>query len=398
MGRKSARNIWRSQPSLHGVFSMPTNPEILAALNGLGKFKILDEILEGANAHAFKAFHSHLEREVFLKVFYLGDAAADLALREPRLLVQATQSGNCSNIIRVFEADVFRIRDDDYVCLQMEYVEGGSILNRLRTNEIGQQDAVRIATQILQGVHHLHHLRFVHRDLKPANIVITSCGVPKIADFGSIARIPEASDHCSASKHSILYVPPEAMDGRYTFASDLYQLGMVLYEMVNGPMDYRYVHYILPKDLKRLANEGTPYDSLDVFEQARLNRECIKKLSKAEKLLDHGRPPGPQFSPRLKRLIRTATHPDLRKRFATALEFHSKLLQLKLPNWKITNDQFIALDWRTWDWRLYFRKRRNGDESVLERARTGTSNYRRVATRPFNCLQGIFQFVENFQV
>ena len=207
---------------------MSSDPEILAALNGFVKFKILEENLEGANAHAFKAFHSHLERDVFLKVFYLGDAAPDLALREPRLLVQATQSGKCNNIVRVFEADVFKIRDDDYVCLQMEYVEGGSILNRLQTSEIGQQDAVRIATQILQGVQHLHHLRFVHRDLKPGNILIACSGVPKIADFGSIARIPEASDHCSASKHSILYVPPEAINGRYTFASDIYQVGMVL--------------------------------------------------------------------------------------------------------------------------------------------------------------------------
>ena len=114
-------------------------------------------------------------------------------------------------------------------------------------------------------------------------------GVAKIADFGSIARLPETADHTSASAHSILYVPPEAMDGRYTFASDIYQVGMILYEMVNGPMDYSYAHYVLPKHQSRLARDGTCYESLDPFEQARLNRECIKTLCKAQKLLSHGR-------------------------------------------------------------------------------------------------------------
>ena len=167
--------------------------------------------------------------------------------------------------------------------------------------------------------------------------------------------------------------------------------------MVNGPMDYRYVHYVLPKDQKRLANEGTPYDSLDGFEQTRLNRECIKKFSEAEKLLDHGRPPAAYFSPRLKRVIKTATHPDLNKRLTTALEFHSKLLQVNLPNWKIAGDQFVALDWHGWDWRAYLQKRRNGDDPVFERARTGSSNYRRVATQPFGSLREIFQYIENIQ-
>jgi serine/threonine protein kinase len=226
---------------------MPTDAEILAALNGLGKFTILDENREGANAHAFRAFHSHLQRQVFLKVFYLGTEETELTLREPRLLVQATQSNGCDNIVRVFDGDVLTIGGDDYVCLQMEYVEGGSLLARLQEGDIGQQDAVRTATQVLQGVQQLHHLRFVHRDLKPGNILISTAGVAKITDFGSVARIPEATDYCTASRHSILYVPPEAMDGRYRFVSDLYQVGMVLYEMVNGPMKYGYAHYVLPK-------------------------------------------------------------------------------------------------------------------------------------------------------
>lgn len=373
---------------------MPSDAEILAALNGLGKFTILDENREGANAHAFRAFHSHLERQVFLKVFYLGTEGTELTLREPRLLVQATQSNGCDNIVRVFDGDVLKIGGDDYVCLQMEYVEGGSLLARLQTGDIGQQDAVRIATQVLQGVQQLHHLRFVHRDLKPGNILISSAGVAKITDFGSVARIPDAADFCSASRHSILYVPPEAMDGRYRFASDLYQVGMVLYEMVNGPMEYGYAHYVLPKAQRQLDRDGTPYDQLDGFEQSRLNRECIKTLAQKESLLEHGREPAAYFSPRLKRLIKAATHPDLSKRFSTALDFHSKLLQISLPNWKLVGDCFVALNWQGWDWRAYLQQRRSGGEPILERARPGTTAFRRVANEGFESLSDIFDYIE----
>ena len=83
---------------------------------------------------------------------------------------------NSINIVRVFDGDVLKIGSDDYVCLQMEYVEGGSLLARLHAGEIGQQDAVRIAMQVLQGVQQLHHLRFVDRDLKPGNILISTAG------------------------------------------------------------------------------------------------------------------------------------------------------------------------------------------------------------------------------
>ena len=374
---------------------MPTDAEILAALNGLGKFTILDENREGANAHAFRAFHSHLQRQVFLKVFFLGTEDSDLTLREPRLLVQATQSNGCDNIVRVFDGDVLSVGGDDYVCLQMEFVEGGSVLARLQKRDVGQQDAVRFAMQILQGVQQLHHLRFVHRDLKPSNILISNEGVVKIADFGSVTRIPGSTDFCTASRHSVLYVPPEAMEGKYRFASDLYQLGMVLYEMVNGAMEYGYAHYVLPKAQRQLDRSGTDYDHLDVFEQSRLNRECIKALAEKETLLEHGRKPACYFSPRLKRLIKAATHPNLSKRFSTALDFHSKLLQICIPNWKLVGDHFVALNWQGWDWRAYLKPRRSAPEPILERARPGTCNFRNVGTETFDSMRDVFHYIEN---
>jgi hypothetical protein len=151
------------------------------------------------------------------------------------------------------------------------------------------------------------------------------------------------------------------MDGRYTFASDIYQVGMILYEMVNGPMDYSYAHYLLPKQQSRLARDGTCYESLDPFEQALLNRECIKTLCRAQKLLSHGKKAAAHFSRRLSRIIRTATHPDLLTRFNSALAFQSTLTRISVPNWKTIGDKLIASNWHGWDWRAYTLHRRTGE-------------------------------------
>lgn len=375
---------------------MPSDKEIRDALNGLGKFTIHEENLEGANAHAYRGFNHVLNRQVFLKIFYLGNAEAELTLREPRHLVQATEDTNCDNIVRVFDGQKVVIDGDDYVCLQMEYVEGGSLLSHISGGNIGQQDAVQFGRQILQGLQRLHHLRLVHRDLKPGNVLISSNGVAKITDFGSVAQIPEATDHCNASRHSILYVPPEAMEGKYTFASDLYQVGMLLYEMINGPMAYDYAHYVLPKEKARLKKEGKSYLSLDGGEQVKLNRDCIKSLSEKRKLLEHGCSPRSYFSPRIARIIKQATHPNLSKRIRSVSDFYSAILHLSVPNWKESAGQYLASDWRASDWRAYETSNRSGTSYVLEKARHGSQNFRKIGTVSFASLSEAFAYVEKF--
>lgn len=103
-------------------------PEALRkALEELGKFNVKKQIEGGMNATAFLAFHRLLRHDVFLKVYDFVEADAAEALREPQLLVQATREPPVpANIVTVFDADLLRVHDKKFVCLQMEYVQGRS--------------------------------------------------------------------------------------------------------------------------------------------------------------------------------------------------------------------------------------------------------------------------------
>ena len=111
--------------------------EVVEALTRLNKFQNFNEIKEGANAFTYRADHIHLGRPVFLKVIYLNEEDQDSILREPRLLVQALRSDPpCDNIVELYDADIIRIQGADHLCLQMEYIEGRSLLSIWQDPEI----------------------------------------------------------------------------------------------------------------------------------------------------------------------------------------------------------------------------------------------------------------------
>src|SRR5580698_4806778 len=203
---------------------MPTSNEIRQSLEQSGRFSIQVEIPEGANAFAFKAHDRFLDRDVFLKLIYYSQEVASDLLREPRILVQATQ---CvpppENLVQVFAAEIMEVQGEQYLCLQMECVEGSSLSSVLAANHMGQLDAVGVARGVLHGLSRLHCCNILHRDLKPANIVLSGT-TPKIADFGSAAVLPAGVAAVPASRHSALYVPPEGWgeNPHYSMASDIY--------------------------------------------------------------------------------------------------------------------------------------------------------------------------------
>ncbi len=370
---------------------MPTT-DIKAAIEELGKFQIVEQFTEGQNAYAFEAYHVHLNREVFLKLYDYSDSMANDVLREPRTLVEAMRTFRSENVVELFDAEVLEIGTDKYLCLQMEFVRGESLLSLMQKGEVGQQDAVRLTAGILNGLAHLHSRRILHRDLKPANIVVAANGVAKLTDFGSVAVLPEGQTTVTASKHSALYVPPEASASQpgYTFKSDLYQVGMVLYELVNGPLQYDLQHYLSPKCLNQLRRSGQVFNLDDECDRSLAADAVIRYLAERQRLLEHGRRAQPYFSAQLRKIVTKACKPEPADRFCSAQEFCTRLMQANVPNWKAIGEHiFRASEWRGWDWEVA-----NVGRAVVRKSRPNRNAYRRVPNQQFAQLRDAFEFVE----
>jgi serine/threonine protein kinase len=368
-------------------------PDIQAAVEGSGKFQILEQFTEGQSAYSFKAHHLHLNREVFLKLYDYSDNMANDVLREPRTIVEAMRMFRSENVVELFDAEVLEVGDDKYLCLQMEFVKGESLLSLMRKGAIGQQDAVRLTAGVLNGLAHLHSRRILHRDIKPANIVVAASGVPKLTDFGSVALLPEGQVTVTASKHSALYVPPEASASQvgYTFESDLYQVGMVLYELINGPLRYDLQHYLSPRWLKLLRRAGIVFNLDDECDLSQAADAVIGWLAEKQQLLEYGRPAQPYFSSQLRKIVTKACKPKPADRFGSAQGFCTRLMQVNVPNWRTFDEHVVrASQWKGWDWEVA-----NVSGLVVKKSRPNRNAYRRIPNRQFLQLGDAFEFVES---
>ncbi len=298
------------------------------------------------------------------------------------------------NLVQVLAADILTLVAEQYLCLQMEWIPGSSLLSSIKEENIGQFDAIRITCGILHGLSRLHSERILHRDLKPANILMDGA-TPKIADFGSAAVLPEGATTVPASRHSALYVPPEGWGERpaYSMASDIYQVGMVLYELVNGPLEYRMRHYLTPKVLRELRTSGRDYALLDGCDQSQQADKGIAELASRGRLLMHGRPPRVYFSDRLRRMVTVATKTQPNERFSSAAEFVARLNKIDVPNWRpLSESDFLAEKWRGWDWKLS-----TVGTVVLRKARPASHTFRRVPTLVFSSPADALAYVEQLR-
>ncbi len=203
------------------------------------KYENVVQLTPGKNAFVYRATNTLLERDVFLKAYALPDSDPDSALTEPRLL----QKLDHRNLVTIYDAEEMQ---SGRILLEMEYVNGGSLGELIdKATEEGiwpsLHEAIKFVTDVARGLSHLHTKRFVHRDIKPANIVLRRSKYSTqavVTDLGLASRMNEAG-RASGSQHSRLYRPPEAWDGRgYGQASDVYQLGIVLFQLLGGQLRY----------------------------------------------------------------------------------------------------------------------------------------------------------------
>ena len=200
----------------------------------IGRYKILGELGRGAMGIVYKADDPNLDRHVALKTILLQEDSAGRAEYQKRFMLEAKAAGklNHPSIVTTFDYG----EHDGLAYLAMELLEGTDLRSRLQKEAIPAAEAVEIARQVAEGLAYAHARGIVHRDIKPGNIMLNGDGQAKIMDFG-LARMRMA-DH-KTSTGMVLgtprYMSPEQISGQpVDQRSDLFSLGIVLYEMLTG--------------------------------------------------------------------------------------------------------------------------------------------------------------------
>ncbi len=203
-----------------------------------GRYKILEEIGKGGMANVYKSFDKQLNRYVAVKV--LKEDYRDDKEFVRRFNVEAQAAASLSNPHIVSIYDVGCEAGMHYIV--MELIEGETLKNYIdRVGVIPWRDAANFSIQICEGIEEAHNNSVIHRDIKPQNIIMTPDGTLKITDFG-IARATTQATMTMANNNTIgtaHYLSPEQARGGYTDErTDIYSMGVVMYEMLTGTLPF----------------------------------------------------------------------------------------------------------------------------------------------------------------
>lgn len=201
----------------------------------IGRYEVIAEIGQGAMGVVYRAIDPLIEREVAIKTVNLEAAGEGRAEYEQRFYREAKSAGRLShpNIVTIYDVG----NTDDLAYIAMELLDGLELRKLMDSDRIQTVERiVKIAARAADGLAYAHKNNVVHRDIKPSNIMIMRNGAVKIMDFG-IASIPASSSRTviGTLMGSPQYMSPEQaqsheVDGR----SDIFSLGVVLYEMLTG--------------------------------------------------------------------------------------------------------------------------------------------------------------------
>jgi serine/threonine-protein kinase len=206
----------------------------MAARKKIGRYKILGELGRGAMGVVYKAQDPALDRVVALKTILLNEDSGARRDYQKRFSLEARAAGKLThpNIVTTYDFG----EEGDLAYLAMELLEGTELRERMEDGALPVAEAVGIAIQVADGLGFAHERGVVHRDIKPANIMLLERGDVKIMDFG-IARMRSADQMTSTGiiVGTPRFMSPEQVSGQpVDQRSDLFSLGVLLYEMLTG--------------------------------------------------------------------------------------------------------------------------------------------------------------------
>lgn len=199
----------------------------------IGQFQIVEELGVGGMGTVYKAKDTRLNRYVAIKALHPHVLRDSQAYRRFKNEAQISAQLSNPNVATLY--DFIKEKEQSY--LIMEYIDGVTIEDRLKSEgALSVGETIKLAKQILSGLSEAHRLNILHRDLKPANVMIKAGNYAKLMDFG-IARLETATRLTAHNKviGTVEYMAPELLKGKEpSKASDLYAVGVMIYEMLTG--------------------------------------------------------------------------------------------------------------------------------------------------------------------
>ena len=227
-----------------------------------GPFRILAVIGEGAMGIVYEAEQERPRRRVALKIIRPGVATPAMLRRfehEYEFLGRLQHPG----IAQIYQAGVAETGYGPQPYFAMELVRGRRLDDYVRLKELGLEDRLALVADIADAVQHAHHRGVIHRDLKPANILVTESGGPKVLDFG-LARAAQAELQSTVQTMAgevvgtMSYMSPEQVVGDMSeldTRSDVYALGVILYELLSGRLPFDLSRKSLPEAVRIIRDE-----------------------------------------------------------------------------------------------------------------------------------------------
>ena len=299
----------------------------------VGKYRIVSALGSGGFGAVYLAEDTWIDKKVAIKVPHKQGIDFSELLKEPRILASMSHP----NIVTVITAE----RQEDIFFIVMEYVEGETLEERiLREGALNLPVALDFTCQVCNAVDHAHAAGILHRDLRPGNILISGTGLLKVTDFGT-SRFLESAAHGTTVIGSPPYMAPEQFHGKAVFASDVYAIGVTMFQMLTGELPY---DTPAPADLDklmsgelvsppRLKNPSIPKSISDIVMKA-MAPDTTARYQRASELLNDvlaarnatrtpppGSPPRPSGAGRTGRDDAQSIQNRLRARDAPAARF-----------------------------------------------------------------------------
>lgn len=245
----------------------------------LGRFELQAELGDGAFGYVFRAYDPKLDRTVAVKILRSGSLAdeteIDRFFHEARSAAQLQHPG----IVALYECG----RTEDDVCfLVAEYVDGHTLENRLQSNRMEPQQAATWVAELADALQFAHDRDVIHRDIKPSNIILDTAQRPHITDFGLAKRL--VADQTMTSDGHVVgtpaYMSPEQARGdRVDSRSDVYSLGVILFELLTGERPFQGNRRLLMNQV--INDDPRSPRELDDHIPKDLETICLKAMAKS---------------------------------------------------------------------------------------------------------------------